>query len=51
MHSPQLQKFVEKPVINLVNEHTVDSKDDLKKQGKILPEAAVRGETDKLYEK
>ena len=49
--SPQLQKSVEITVINSGNEYIVDYTDDLKKHGEIPPEAAVKEETDKLYEK
>ena len=49
--SPQLQKSVEITVINSGNEYIVDYMGDLKKHGEILPEAAVKEETDKLYEK
>ena len=38
-------------VINLGNEYIVDYMDDLKKHGEIPPEAVVKEENDKLYEK
>ena len=49
--SPQLQRVVKTPVIKSSNEYIVDYTGDLKKCGEIPTEAAMKEESDKLYEK